>query len=524
MILLRLLFSLFLVPLLAAETPLDREGMQRYGLGILREGIHSNDPEIAMLSTYGASIAMHETAYALLEESLESRFPQVQLAALAPLAARRNEQSLRACHKALSSPFALLRFEACYLLASMRADHATAQIDSLMMKAPPELHPIFPQLFALQGDAEATVRLKQLLNHSDLKVRLAAILAVAEYQRDDFLPQIRILSSQLNPAQQEACAFALGKLGDRSSKELLQSFTRNHQQGVKVAAWVALQELGDPDAKGALEKMAKEGDLFACTALGRIDGTSDLLASLLTHSQADLRFNAALALLEKGDPRCSAVLFEILRVDEKDLSLLPIYSTSKALSAWKSCPSSRQRFAKDPAGYEQTIRIKEAIVEETLGLPQEQFLQLTDKLLKSDCQPLVPVLIASLERLGTPEALTFLKTHKQKLGSPLIRRYCALALFRLKEEPISPQLYDWMKKEEEHELISFRPLLSYSEQPNLGRYSLTPKETSRLLIEVYDAIAATQEDHGLKLLHDMIEHGNKKNRYALAGLLIRAAQ
>lgn len=524
MTLLRFLLTFFLVPLLAAEQPLDRESIQRYALGILREGFSSKDPEIVMMSTYGASIAMHETAYQLLEGALDSRQPQIQLAALAALASRRNEQSLRACQKVLASPFGILRYEACYQLASMRAQGATAQIDALMIKAPTEAYPLFPQLFALEGDAEATTRLKQLLNHTDLKVRLASILAVAEYQRDDLLPQIRTLSRQLNPAQQEACAVALGILKDRNSKELLQSFTRNSQQGTKVAAWAALHELGDPDAKEALEKMAQKGDLFACAALSRVDGSADVLAALLAHPQADVRFNAAIALLEKGDARCSAVLFEMLRVDEKDLAILPLSSSSKALRAWKSTPSSRQRFAKDPDQYEQTIRIKEAIVAKASSLPQEQFLQLTDTLLRSDCQPLVPILTAALERIATPEALALLKTHKQKLGSPLIRRYCALSLFRLKEEPISPQLYEWMKREEEHEMISFRPLLTNNEQPDLGRHSLTPKETSRLLIEVYDAVASTQEDNGLLLLRDAIEHGNKKNRYALAGLLIRAAQ
>ena len=58
----------------------------------------------------------------------------------------------------------------------------------------------------------------------------------------------------------------------------------------------------------------------------------------------------------------------------------------------------------------------------------------------------------------------------------------------------------------------------------LGAFTLTPKETSRLLIEAYETLAESHEMEGIDLLIEAIRLGHKKNRYALAGLLLKAIQ
>ena len=54
------------------------------------------------------------------------------------------------------------------------------------------------------------------------------------------------------------------------------------------------------------------------------------------------------------------------------------------------------------------------------------------------------------------------------------------------------------------------------------QYQLTPQETSRLLVETYESLVQQQDQEGIALILDAIKSGNRKNRYALAGLLIRA--
>ena len=53
---------------------------------------------------------------------------------------------------------------------------------------------------------------------------------------------------------------------------------------------------------------------------------------------------------------------------------------------------------------------------------------------------------------------------------------------------------------------------------------LTPKESSRLLIEAYAAIAERGEVEGIDLLLQEIRLGREKNRYPLAGLLLKSIQ
>ena len=55
-------------------------------------------------------------------------------------------------------------------------------------------------------------------------------------------------------------------------------------------------------------------------------------------------------------------------------------------------------------------------------------------------------------------------------------------------------------------------------------YDLTPEDNSRLLIETYQSLAEKQADRSIDLLLEAMKDGNPKNRYVLAGLLLRALQ
>jgi hypothetical protein len=78
-----------------------------------------------------------------------------------------------------------------------------------------------------------------------------------------------------------------------------------------------------------------------------------------------------------------------------------------------------------------------------------------------------------------------------------------------------------MQKEE---MIQLRPTLPWSAKGEVGAYLLTPEEESRLLVESYEALADHHEPESLRLLLHAIKEGNPKNRYVLAGLLLRAIQ
>ena len=55
-------------------------------------------------------------------------------------------------------------------------------------------------------------------------------------------------------------------------------------------------------------------------------------------------------------------------------------------------------------------------------------------------------------------------------------------------------------------------------------FELTPQETSRLLVDAFEAFVSAQDDKGVDMLISVIQSGNTKNKYALIGLLMRAIQ
>ena len=65
------------------------------------------------------------------------------------------------------------------------------------------------------------------MNDQILSNRISAILAAAKFGRDDFIKDIRTIATHKNPAEQEACASALGFLGDSHSIETLNSLAES---------------------------------------------------------------------------------------------------------------------------------------------------------------------------------------------------------------------------------------------------------------------------------------------------------
>ena len=240
-------------------------------------------------------------------------------------------------------------------------------------------------------------------------------------------------------------------------------------------------------------------------------------------SNLQVRFNAALALLEQEDARCLPTLCDLLLKDSKDLGL-SISSLGKTLSAYKIIPSATENFKEDPISKELSLHLKEKVLTRAVALPEKDFLDLAYTIFETHQSPLIPTLVHLLEKLQTPGSIQMLKTYQQKAGAPLIRNYCNLALYRLKEPgPYLENLKKWVAQEQTNELIRFRPIVPRNSNESTSD-QLTPEETSLLLIEAFEALAQMQEKESLDILLNAIREGNKKNKYALAGLLIRAAQ
>jgi HEAT repeat protein len=253
-------------------------------------------------------------------------------------------------------------------------------------------------------------------------------------------------------------------------------------------------------------------------------GSEKTLATILESQNTHTRVNAAVALLELGDSKCLPVLADILLSDSRDLALSKVSSPGKSLTALRVIPSARQNLESTPVALEMSLHLREALLTKAVELPERDFLALANIIFERQQNDLIPILIEVLINHPTKAVISLLKKQQQKAGAPLVRNYCNLALFRLKEEgPYAANLEQWVTQQRNVDLIRFRPTVPWDVREHES-FELTPQETSRLLVETFETFVSMQDDKGINLLIDLIQTGNPKNKYALIGLLMRAIQ
>jgi hypothetical protein len=503
----------------------DAELLEQMAAILIEQGFYSDVPEAQVLSIYGAGISNNEKMLDILKAGISSKHPEVQLICLNFLSAFHHDEADIALMRAMNSDYLLIRLEAGFHLSGQKVPKIVGQIESLMQKVDKALYPLFPQFFALIGTHDAIRILSRLLNHENEKVRVQAIISAANFERDDLLPSIQKLATQGSILQQEACAYAFGKMKDEASIARLESFALSHSDTVRLTALQSLYKLGQKSRRHEIESFAKKLNLFAIYMLSEMEGSDELLLSLRKNGSTDVRVNATLALLKLKNPKATSGLMEILIQDSRDLAFCECRTLGGTLKCIKTTPSASENLKNNEMQHEVSLSIREEILTETLFLSECQFLNIAKTLLEMNQYELIPRLVLLVESLQSDEAINLLKFYSQKAGAPLIRNYCNLALFRLREAgPYKENLEKFILQECTTDLIQFRPLLPFEKRGKGTEYQLTPHDTSRLLIEAFEALTVRQDEHGINILLHAIEHGNPKNKYALAGLLMHAAR
>ncbi len=503
----------------------DFEMLQQMGLSLLQKGIQSDDHQTFLITLFGAGLSGSSSALDILEKGLSHPDPQTQILALHFIAKIDDDRTDDMLNKAMSSDYLSTRMEAAYFLSLRKSPRVVGQIEGLMFRLPPAYRPFFPSLFALIGTHDATSALARLLDDPDLNVRIESILQVARLGRDDFLPSLRKRLTNAHVAELEASLFALSTLKDSASIPKIKRHTTSSIDTVRLAANLCLYHLGERAFISQIIDLAKQKNPFAIGALGDIDATDDLLAQFASSSDLQVRVNAAPALLSKRDPRCLTALKEILIQDARDLAFQPYSSVGRSFTAFRAIPSAELR-SKDPTvDLSYSIAIREQLLRESIHLPESAFLELTRALFQHQQNDLIPSAIALLENLQTDGAIQVLREGTAKLNSPLIRDYCHLALYRLKlEGPHEEHISRWVMQQKDAELIRLRPILPWKFRMEQEEYSLSPEETSKLLIDSFLSIASRREEKSIAFLLDAILYGNPINRYALMGLLMKATE
>lgn len=504
----------------------DFEILQQMAVILLEQGARSADPEEQLLSIFGSGLAGISSSLDILEEGLRSPSPQTQMASIQFLAHMQDDRSDELLTKAMSSNFFFVRMEAAYQLALRKHRKAVGQIEALMHRIPTQFHFFFPEFFALIGTSDAIGVLRHLMDDSDVAARIESILSAARHGRDDLLPMIRAYATHLNIAEQEACVSALGFLKDSRSLPLLNKLFDSPSPNVKLSAARSLYILGDTNKKETIVEMARAEDLFAISTLGDLPDSADILVELLNSPNLQTRFNAGISLLKHKDSRCLPTVMEILIRDTRDLGFQPQSSLGKSLTAWKVIPSARQHSIDGVYDLPSiSLGLREQILKECLELNEKDFLYVAEKIFDSRQSELIPLLVLLIQNLQTPEAIHLLQKKAQKAGAPLVRAYCNLACYRLNlPGPYETSLRQWINQQKRTEMIRFRPMGQWNLRFADSSYEVNPEESSKLLIESFQALADKHEEKSIDTLLKVIHEGNSKNRFILAGLLIRAVQ
>ena len=371
--------------------------LQQAAKALLEHGSQSTDREIQLLCMFGAGVAASSDLLPILERGIHSQDLRTQLTALSYLGKQQDDEADLVLLDALSSPFLITRLESLLLLAKKNHPAVLNHLYSLSVKVPPLARSVFAQIAIHLDGIEALRFLHKLLNDEELLVRTETILAIAQENRDDFIPYLRTLAGGASHLQQEAVAIAFGMLKDQSSLPRLKEFVATGRETVKLAAAISLWQLGEEESLQFIENEAKNGSLYAIAALGRLEEGKNTLYELLTHSERDVRLNATLALLNLRDSRALECLEELLVEDKRDVGFWRITSGGGGLRAWKTIPSASQQEKNYPGVKEQTLALREQVLTQCLEFETSDFLKVAGLIFEKKQHPLVPLLVNLLE-------------------------------------------------------------------------------------------------------------------------------
>lgn len=500
----------------------DFELLQQMAVLLLEAGARSQDPKERQMAMFGAGLATSSRSLKILEKGLLSPEMETQLTALHFICALQDNDVNSLLVKAMSSDFLETRVEAAMQMAIRKHPCAFGQIQSLMQRLPPFLKPLFPQFFGLIGTSDATRMLKTLLFDEDPNVRVQSIITIAQNNRDDLLYLLRKKIKHSSIAEQEALASSISELNDSSCNEELKKICQSATENVRLAAALSLYKLGDRSFENELVKCAVDGNLFAIFALGRIENSENFLARLATSPNIQSRINASIALLNRKDPRCIKGLKELFISKQNDLAITPFLSLGKTLSCFKVMTNSKSRKNID---LNLSLDIKQMLLKQAIELPEDNFLELAKEIFSNNQNDLIPCLYQLLSNLSSDKVVDFLKDHATSAGAPLIRDYCNLALYRMNiEGPYFEHIKKWLQRNASRETIQLKPFTPDKVTYDKSQYSLSPEESTFLLVEMFSSVAEKHSVEGIMLLLDSLKSAQNLNRYPLAGILLRATE
>lgn len=496
--------------------------LEKIAMSILDEGMESSDITKRLAAYYSMIACSYVPTLHQLETAIRARHPGLQLAAIYLLKNHTGDRSEEVLKAGISSPFPIIQLTTAYALAQKKFPKAYPLIESLLFRVPADLHIYFPEFFATLNTVESRRRVIQFINHEQEKIRIAAVLSAMQHQIEEALPYMQSMLTHANPLEQEACLFALSHMKDTASLPRMRSLASSSCDEVALASSFALYTLGYHEYYTKIANLAMQENLFAIALLGSIPEASESLYSLLKNSNFTVRMNAAIALLQARDSKCTPVIVEILQAAHRGTDFVQVTSQGGCMHYIKPL-AKRTATDKEQQGKEKqnSLEILQNILLQTNALTESDFLGIAQLLFESNYASLIPLTVQLLENLQTPEAISLLESGVSKLGSPLIRGYSQIALFKLGKSSFPSSFCEFLQKSLQLSLVNYEEVRN---KKNIGIFTLQPEEKLRLVLTSLQVIASESCESSIDILLQCIVNSHELNRYVLAGLLLQCIQ
>lgn len=497
--------------------------LQKMAKVLLHEGAKNPDPEIQLMCLVAFSISSEPSLHFLLRQSLDpKKEPQLQLATVSILGKMQDDRANELLKKALASPYLLLRLEAIYHLAKNQVAEVFEPMQSLFAKCPPEALPLFAQIAVELDDAQNDRFIRQLLSHQNVHLRVEMLKEIRKHKLDHFTDQIVKLASESQVSQQEAAFLTLAVLQNSCDLDFLERGRLHAQPEVSLAALVALASKSDKSALLEIQERAKKEELFAFDALATLEDLSSakIFRNFLENSSSsDIKLNALCSLLRLKETCTVEQIAPFLLDDGRDLGYLVNTSPGGGFQFFRALSSAHQNDKNYPLLLEKTIALKQQLLIAFFENAEDQFLSLAKLILAHNQKELLPLTLQLLENIHNDEIYDYLYQQTIFSSSSFVRGYAALTLFRLEPNQVNTErLLRWIKAQ-----INFS-LIQVKQKKHELHSALSYEETSQLFLESLEALVMQKSSAAIETLLYLIAHGNEKNRYALAGLLIKTAE
>jgi HEAT repeat protein len=496
------------------------------GKSLIEEAINSEDPKEQLLGLYGLMVSAQSNLDFDFSKLIQSKDLNVQMLAIQYLSNWHDDEIELLLNKAMSSPFLPARIMALGALVQNKSKLALMHIESLYYRLPPPFRPYFAQYYAMLGTPASLKILKQMLSDAQVGMKHAALLSICQFERDDFIEDIRKILTQNDPLITECAIKAVGLFHDLKSKAVVENFSKSSFASLKLASLLSLKSLKEDTTKEIIE-MANQGDLFAIAVLSRIDKSEDTLVKLAGHPDINIKLNALFALLERRDPRAKKLFIDFLKFHSLHDGINSIFSAGKTQSALKIYPAFRKQFEKSKEMVQHiegmTRIIRNQLLIQALELPEDDFLEIAKFLFDHDIDDLIPLAVKLLENCNSEKTQLMLEKMEQKTGSPKTRLYSLLALARQKSNRHQIELIHWLSSQTKQPIIELEAFDTQEQTiKKTDRFIINPDERSELLLEAYETLISTKNEHSFPVLLEAIRKAPKENRAVLAGFLLKA--